>query len=563
MNREQLPDASARVKKKNYFQPIWLVPIVIALVVGYVIYDNVLHSGKTIMITFNSAEGLLPGETALKHKNVQLGTVEDVRLTDDLSHVEVKLRVKRHEAAILTDHARFWVVRPRLQGGLIAGVQASLETLTSGAYIAVDPGQPGGARQDRFTGLEEPPGVRSDEPGKVVVLKSEKLGALGPGAPVYYREVTVGEVLKYEVGNPGDPIKFRTFIRAPYDRLVNDKTRFWNVSGLNVGMGPEGLHVELASVQALLSGGVSFDTPKGQEGPPVADSSEFGLYDSKARADANKYAMNVPCVTYLETSINGLAEGAPVQLLGATIGQVDEIRFVNHPKKPGAWLVRVSFDIQPERIPAIPGTTPMTLQMLQQRPPHVVLDSTNILLSQKVLTLDFSDARTKLTSADVWMEGELLVLPGEGGGMDNVSVALGHIAGKLEKIPFDDIGKNLNETLASVSNTVGGQDMQNAIKKLSATMEDVRKLVANADKNLGPTLERLPQIADQLQQAIAGANTALGGGAGYGADSDFQRNIQRLMTQVSEAARSFRLLADFLDRHPEALLRGRNGATEK
>ena len=163
----------------------------------------------------------------------------------------------------------------------------------------------------------------------------------------------------------------------------------------------------------------------------------------------------------------------------------------------------------------------------------------------------------------MWREGELLVLPGEGGGMDNVSVALGHIAGKLEKIPFDDIGKNLNETLASVSNTVGGQDMQNAIKKLSATMEDVRKLVANADKNLGPTLERLPQIADQLQQAIAGANTALGGGAGYGADSDFQRNIQRLMTQVSEAARSFRLLADFLDRHPEALLRGRNGATEK
>ena len=552
-------DETAKVKTKSWFQPIWFVPIAVILVVGYVVYSSVLHRGKTITITFASADGLLPGETALKHKNVQLGTVEDVKLTDDLSHVEVKLRVQRHEAAVLTDHARFWVVRPRLQGGLIAGIQASLETLTSGAYIAVDPGGPGGAAKEHFTGLEEPPGVRSDEPGKVVTLNSAHLGALGPGAPLYYREVVVGEVLKYELGEQDQPIKFRVFVRAPYDKFVSDKTRFFNVSGLAVNVGPEGLRVELQSVQALLSGGIAFDTPKGQTGTPSPDGAEFALYDSKTRADATKYSTNIACVTYIEASMSGLVEGAPVQLLGSPIGQVREIRFVNHPKHPGAWLARVSFDIQPERIPLLPGAVTMTQPMLREHPPHVILDSPSFLLSQKVLSLDFSNARTVLTAADVWQEGELLVLPGESGGLDNVSVALGHIAGKLEKIPFDDIGKNLNDTLASVSNTVGGQDMKDAIAKLSATMSDVQNLVNNANKNLGPALERIPAIADQLQQTIASANHAFGE-SGYGANSDFQRNVQRLMGQVAEAARGIRLLADFLDRHPESLLRGRNGS---
>ncbi len=149
------------------------------------------------------------------------------------------------------------------------------------------------------------------------------------------------------------------------------------------------------------------------------------------------------------------------------------------------------------------------------------------------------------------------MLEGQSGGFDNVAVALGRIAGKIEQIPFDDIGKNLDATLVSVKDTVGGQDMKNAIAELNQTMQDVHKLVKSADSGLTPALAKLPAMADQLNQAIENANHAFGN-AGYGADSDFQRNASRMMRQVDDAMRSIRLLAEFLDKHPESLIRGRS-----
>lgn len=134
--------------------------------------------------------------------------------------------------------------------------------------------------------------------------------------------------------------------------------------------------------------------------------------------------------------------------------------------------------------------------------------------------------------------------------------AVGDITAKLDSIPFEDIGRNLNNLLRSADRTVGGPDLQNALRNLSTTLADIQRLVRHADAGLEPALQRLPQISADLQNAVSRANTLLGEG-GYGGNSDFQRNVERLLDQVNDAARSIRLLADFLDRHPEALIRGR------
>ena len=203
----------------------------------------------------------------------------------------------------------------------------------------------------------------------------------------------------------------------------------------------------------------------------------------------------------------------------------------------------------------------MSADSIRQRPPKVVLDTASFLTGQKVLTLDFNGGSSK--TFIVGQEGDALVLEGQSGGIDNVTTALGRIAGKIEKIPFDDIGKNLDATLVSIKDTVGSNDMKKSIAELSATMQDVHKLVAQANHDLTPALQKLPAMAEQLSKAIENANQAFGN-TGYGADSDFQRNAQRLMHQVDEAARSIRLLADFLDKHPESLIRGRsNPSSEK
>ena len=554
------PPPRAQVKKRTIFSPIWLIPIVVGFVVAYVAYDTIMKRGDSITLTFQSGDGLVPGETPIKHKNVRLGVVQDVRLSDDLSHVDVRVKVERHSKKILTDHARFWVVRPRFSAGL-AGLASGLETIVSGAYIEVDPGAPGGAVKESFTGLEEPPGVRSDEPGRVFVVKAEKLGSLSSGSPIYYREVNAGEVLKYELGAPHTPITLSIFVRAPFDKLVDDKTHFWNVSGLAVNMGPSGLKVELTSLQAAISGGISFGNPKGVVGAPVPDNREYLLYDDKDASDAALFQNRIPCVTYFSTSVAGVSPGTMVQLLGTPVGQVDDVTLVHDPKKPGAWLARVAFEVQPERLSLLPDTHPLSPEALREHPARVFLDSQSIITGTKVLSLDFAFVKP-MQPGEVTMEGDAIVLPGEGGGIDNLTVALGRVAAKLEQIPFDDIGKNLDLTLKSVQTTIGGEDMQNAVHQLSLTMNDVHKLVKDADNGLTPALARLPAIADQLQQAVANANQAFSG-SGYGANSDFQRNATRLMQQVSEAMRSLRLLADFLDRHPEALLRGRSDGAGK
>jgi paraquat-inducible protein B len=125
--------------------------------------------------------------------------------------------------------------------------------------------------------------------------------------------------------------------------------------------------------------------------------------------------------------------------------------------------------------------------------------------------------------------------------VDNIVTSLSELATQLDHLPVREIG----------------DDVRSALVAASATLRDVDQLARRADAGLAPALQRLPDIADQLQQAVQKANGALGEN-GYGQNSGFQRNIERLMHQVNETARSVRLLADFLDRHPEALIRGRS-----
>ena len=551
----------AKVKRKPRISPVWLIPIIAAIIVLYLGYLAMANRGTVITITFKTAEGLSAQQTLIKHKAVALGTVEDVRLSGDLSRVLVRVRVDSQASAILTDHARFWVVRPRLTTGNLSG----LETLVSGAYIEFDPGLPGGHEQHTYTGLEEPPGVRTDEPGHTYVLKAKRLGSLGAGAPVFYRDVSVGEVLSYDLGDGKGPVSIRIFVRAPYDNFVRQGSHFWNASGISLAMGPEGIHVEVESIQSVLSGGIAFESPLDQDAAPVSENdASFRLFDSKVEADGTLYSKNVACVTYFQSSVQGLARNSPVVIFGVQVGTVNDVRLVLDPRL-GKLVARVTFDIQPERVfkpeEYKGGEQPQAIvRSLVEKGMRVTLDSSNLLTGQKMLSLQYVP---KAKPGDVEQEGELLVLPSQGGGLDNVTASLSEVASKLNQIPFDEIGKNVNKTLLAVSQTVGGQDMQNALHSLSETLRDADKFVREADAGLQPALQRLPEIADQLQKAVQRANTALGE-TGYGQNSDFQRALERVMNQVSDTARTFRLLADFLDRHPEALIRGRSsGGSEK
>ncbi|MGA3123421.1 MAG: MlaD family protein [Polyangiaceae bacterium] len=546
---------TAKVKPHGRFSPIWLIPMVAAGLVVYLGYSSFENRGPTVTLILATAEGLTVDETRVKHKAVTVGTVDDIALTPDMKRAVVKVRMVGGMKSALTEHARFWVIRPRISAGSLTGI----ETLVSGPYIEVDPGVPGGKKQLEFTALAEPPGRESDEPGHVYLLRAPRLGSLAAGSPIYYRDVEVGDVLGYELGQGLGPVTLRIFVREPFDRFVHPQTRFWNASGLSLTMGAEGMHLEVESIQTLLSGGIAFETPRANEqDPPAPESANFELFADKAAADAAFYRDNIPYVTYFQTSVQGLACGSPVAISGVQVGSVNDVKLVYDPSKQG-MIARVAFDLQPERLLARRGHESAAGQesadgqesaAIQESPAgqesaadadevrraltntrmRVVLESSNFLTGSKDLSIVYAK---DTTAGPLPKEGNATVLPSQGGGIDGLTSSLADVATKVDSIPFDQIGANANAALVGIE-----------------------RLVDRVDTEAGPALERLPEIAQEMAQVAKSASLTLGP-AGYGQNSDFQHDLQRVLSEVNDAVRSFRALGDYLDRHPEALIRGR------
>ena len=546
--REPLPEVQV---KKHRFSSIWLIPIVAALVAGYLGARSYTEHGPVVKLFFRTADGLSAGQTAVKYKSVVLGTVESIQLRKDRSGVTVRVRMLEKTDGILTDHARFWVEKQHL-------TTTDISDIVSGTYIQVDPGEPGGKPQTVFTGLENQPALPADEPGTTYTIDTQRLGSITAGAPVFYRDINVGKVLGYEIGDGTGPITLHVFVRSPYDAFVKSTSYFWNASGFSVKMGPNGLSIELQSLQTVLAGGIAFGTPVGAMKMEQADGKRvFSLYEDRRLAEAGSYGRPVACVTYMQSSVKDLAPGSAVQIFGIDVGEVTDVRLVVDPQ--GSAKVRVAFELEPERVfGADSGADAgQIIGQLVQNGMRVKMESSSLIAGTEVLSLEFAP---KTEVAEVSTEDGLLVLPGEagGGGMDGITGALGDIAAKLDRIPFDQIGQHLDHLVMTADKTIGGPEMQQAVKSLEATLANAQELTEQAKQNLGPAMQRLPQISQQLQDAVTQANAFMASvNNGYGQDSDFQRSTKRVLDEANEAARSIRLLADYLDHHPEALIEGK------
>jgi paraquat-inducible protein B len=551
---EDLPSAQVRHPR---ISAIWIVPILAAGLVAYLAYLTFTSRGPSIVVSFKTADGLREEQTQVKHKSVPLGTVERIELSDKADHVDVHIRMTARAEPMITDKARFWVVRPRLTNGPVAALQTGLETLLSGAYIELDPGSARGGPQEVFKGLELPPTVRSGQPGTVFVLRAAELGSLSAGAPIMLRRVSVGEVLDFELNHETGEVAVRAFVHAPHDELVRQETCFWSASGLALSMGAEGLHLQVESMRTMFSGGIAFRTPVGKEGSPRAESGHvFPLYGSEAAAEVQLHAPSIPYVAYFQDSVEGLAPGSAVQMFGLQVGNVTALDLMQDPHEAEHnSVVRVRFVLQPQR--AFPGHDgdPFGERSMREhirRGMRVALETRSLLTGEKVLSLVYVKGRV---SEPVSEKDGTLVIPSQSHSVGALTGALSELATRLNQIPYEEIGLSLQNSLQSVESTLEGKDLKNAIVQLGKTLAEAQALAHEARAGLAPAFARLPKIAADLEQAVGHANEVLGEvGA---ADSELRRSTQRLMTQAGDMARSIRLLADYLQQHPETLIRGR------
>lgn len=542
-----LPQAEAVPERKNRISAVWIIPVVAALVGVGIAVQRILSEGPTIRITFESGEGIEAGKTAVKYKDTEIGTVTKVSLTDNHAKILVTAKMEKSADGMLDSEARFWVVKPRVTLGGVSG----LVTLFSGSYIAFEPGKSKVEQRD-FVGLETPPAVRRDRPGREFVLRSDTLGSLGIGSPVYYRRLAVGEVVSFDLDKGGRSVEIRIFVNAPYDRHITQDTRFWEASGLEMSVSPEGVSVRTESVTALLVGGVAFETLPSGEVAESAPGAVFPLFrDRKAAlSPANKGVQRY--VLRTRQSLRGLSVGAPVQFLGMTIGEV--VHFgLEYNRESQDLRPRVEIETYEHLIEEQLGkkaaeairksTTPegrhaIIQTMVVEKGLRAQLRPTSLLGGQLFVALDYFPDAPKARIDWKQNPPEFPVVPG---GAEELEEKVRSIMAKLDRVPVEEIGDDVRKAVGSFDQT-----LQSATRTL--------------DRVDGETLPEAKKTLEDLRRAIAAAERLLANtdNAFLGPDAAAQQELRDALREIARSARAIRMLADYLEQHPETLIRGKN-----
>ena len=509
-----VPQSRGVSPRRTRLSVVWIIPIVAAALGVWVAVTRILSEGPEITITFASAEGLEAGKTKISYKGVDVGTITKIRLSEDHMRVIANAQMAPKTEDFLTDDTQFWVVRPRISGATVSG----LSTLISGSYIGMEIGNSKTSKRE-FIALETPPVVSEGVPGRFFVLKTSSLGSLDIGTPLFFRHLQVGQIASYRLDKSGRNFVMRVFVKAPYDQYVNPNTRFWQASGIDVQLSASGLTVRTESLLSILIGGVAFETPVDTEVLSPADAEAvFTLYSSRAEAYEPPPKHPQTYQVIFKESVRGLLPGAPVDLRGIKIGQVTDVR-AQIDLKTAQFSVPVTIELDPQRLGvAVFGQpSPAELEAARRR----VIDSLvahgvraqlrtgNLLTGAALVAFDFFPS-AKPVSVD-WSQKpvQLPTIPGD---LQTTERKVEDIVDKIDQMPFIEIG----------------DELKNALGQLNLTLVSARGTLNTADSMISP-------------------------------DSPQAQELSSTLMEISRMARSLRVLADYLEQHPEALIRGKKG----
>jgi paraquat-inducible protein B len=518
-NEIKLPSAIAEPKSRWALQLIWIIPIIAILVGLNLAYKAVVNQGPHITIAFKSGDGLEAGKTAIQYKGVNIGLVKKIVLSEGNQMVIATAQLNKEAADFAREDTRFWIVRPRITAGGVSG----LSTLLSGPFISAEIGQAQNTRND-FVALEVPPILTEGIPGREFILKAPTLGSHDIGTQVYFRRLVVGEVVAYELDKGGKDISIKVFIHAPYDQYVTLNTRFWNASGIDLTLGPDGVQLQTESLVAVVAGGIAFESPHAQNdsriplsssptaigilSEPAQVNSVFTLFQTRSLAMKQPDAVAQSYVVNFKESVKGLSVGASVDFRGVNIGEVVRIGLAFDPKT-FELEQPVEFYLYPERLQArstmtgeivpFPKTRPEQVKRIKSfidKGLRVQLRTSSLLTGQKYLAIDmFPDA---------------------------------------PKYPFD----------ASKSPLL--------MQSVPGTFDNLEQSVASVIKNTDTLLKKIDvEVIPELSQSLKNINTITA------SESPLQIDIRDSLREISKAASSVKTLTDMLEQQPQSILFGK------
>lgn len=520
-----LPSALARARRRWAPQIIWIIPIVAILVGLGLAYKAVIDHGPTITVAFKSGDGLIAGKTFVKYKEVNIGLVKTVILSEDHQQVIATIKLDKDAADFAREDTRFWIVRPRITASGVSG----LSTLLDGPFIAADLGQ-STSKVDSFVALEVPPIMTGGNPGREFVLRAPTLGSHGIGTPVYFRRLNVGQVVAYDLDKDGKNISIRIFVDAPYDQYVTNNTRFWNASGIDVSIGASGIQLQTESLVAVVAGGIAFEAPQNLEDntdrisnhPSKADSADPAKANAnlaeRAKADTvftlfptRVLAMKQPdtriqrFVLNFKQSVRGLSVGAPVEFRGVNVGEVVHIETAMDPQTYDV-IQPVEIFLYPDRLKIRslktggilppPVNEVERLRALIKKGFRAQMRTASYLTGQQYIAIDFFSDAPKYTFNASLYPPELPVVP--------------------------------------------------------SALEDAEKTVASVLKNTDRLVKKLDsELVPELNQTLKNLNAVTA------SDSPLQTDMRDSLREISKAASSMKTLTDMLDQQPQSLIFGK------
>jgi paraquat-inducible protein B len=507
---------------------VWVVPIAAAVIGISLLIRNWQNEGPRITISFLSGEGVQVGKTLVKYRDVTVGRVSAVELSADHRTVLVSADLSKDAASLLKKDTQFWIVRPRIGVGSVSG----LDTLLSGVYIGMKTGT-GTLRERQFAGLENPPALSHGPHGRELELHAARAGSLAIGAPVYFRQFQVGRVIDENLQADGST-RVTAFVEAPYDGFVKPATRFWNASGINVKLGADGLNVQTESLAAVLAGGIAFDDgPAEAVGAATVMPNEFILYKNESEAMAPPDGDPRYVRMRFAQSLRGLDVGAPVEFVGVDIGSVVSVDLGYEPRDK-SFPVIVTAKLFPRRMgqayEALTAqgktesdeTLAAFVGTLVDRGLRAQPRSGSLLTGKLYIALDFVPA-----SARAPFDASIrpLELPTVNGSFQELEASVGRLVKKVSDLPLEQIAADLHTDL----------------KDLHETLSELHSQVLPSAVD---TLSALHGTLDSAQRTLD-------------VESPLQRGLAETLLEARSTLQAVRELAEYMDRHPDALLRGR------
>ncbi len=506
----------ARVGRLPRISLAWLVPLIALAISLGVAWRSYSDRGPVVEILFDSATGIIPGETTVRYRDFTIGLVERVGFTEGLDQVVVHARVQREMARFIDENSTFWLVRAQVGPGGISG----LDTVLTGAYIEASFDNFEGPPERRFTALPRPPLTPAGQPGMRVTLQSTTGGSLAVGAPVLFKQIAVGTIESVELTEEGE-VTVSAFIDAPHHERLNRATRFWNASGFTVELGTAGASLRVDSLASLVRGGIAFDTVAAGGGALTGEP-EFQLYASENDARNSvltgaDWATPVRLATVFDGSVRGLRVGADVEYNGVRVGEVTGVqaRISESPDGPRVQLY-VTLDVLPNRF-GVPESDDAEEQVFDLIEAAISRGLRAQLAAQGLLgtTLYVNLVEMPALPAGSFDRAETPIptvpsAPVETG--DMMTSATGLVQ-RLAALPLEDVVRSATTLLDNASALIADDAVRQAPAELGLLLADIRTLVGSdevqqAPAELAALLASLRVVTDDLARQEVAASLA-------------------------------------------------------